>query len=101
MGEFNIGKNPKEPIADINQTEINAFYNKFAEVDSRGWSYWLWSFEPRPIEGVQNYNLAILSPKGLETTKYFELLSNTTSKFRQLDIERFRYYLSDEHRIKH
>jgi hypothetical protein len=82
MGEFNIGKNPKEPIADINQTEINAFYNKFAEVDSWGWSYWLWSFEPRPIEGVQNYNLAVLSPKGLETTKYFELLSNTTSKFR-------------------
>ena len=43
LGEFNVGITALDPIADINQTEVKLFVDKFKEIKAWGWSYWMWS----------------------------------------------------------
>jgi hypothetical protein len=79
MGEFNIGVTPEKPIADINQTDIDLFINKFHEVDAWGWSLWLWSFRHH-LGNVKNYDLAAYmrdnksKMESIQPTKYFSYL---------------------------
>jgi Cellulase (glycosyl hydrolase family 5) len=76
IGEFNIGITPNAPIADINQTEVNLFVDKFEEIKAWGWSYWMWSFRQHP-ENVQNYDLVNVTGNNISTTKYFDYYKST------------------------
>ena len=76
IGEFNVGLSPELPIADINQTGMNLFIEKFKEMKAWGWSFWLWSFKKHP-SNVRNYDLAnITEGKDITTTRYFDYLKN-------------------------
>lgn len=76
IGEFNIGVTPSAPTADINQTELNLFVDKFEEIRAWGWSYWMWSFRQHP-ENVQNYDLVNVTGNNISTTKYFDYYKST------------------------
>jgi hypothetical protein len=77
VGEFNIGISSELPIADINQTGVNLFIEKFKEMKIWGWSFWLWSFRQHP-SSVRNYDLVnITEGKTIATTtKYFGYLKS-------------------------
>lgn len=76
VGEFNIGITPNEPTADINQTEVNLFVDKFKEIKAWGWAYWMWSFRQHP-ENVKNYDLVSVTGNNISTTKYFDFYKST------------------------
>jgi Cellulase (glycosyl hydrolase family 5) len=80
IGEFNIGVDNDHPTADINQTQLNIFVQKFKELGAWGWSFWVWNFKPLEMF-VNNFNLAQfhrnISGYNLQTTKYFEYFKNT------------------------
>src|SRR5919198_4744552 len=79
VGEFNIGISSEAPIAAINQTAVNLFIEKFKEMKTWGWSFWLWSFRQHSSTAT-NYNLAnITKDKDIVATKYFDYLKNAIS----------------------
>jgi len=84
IGEFNIGVTPEKPIADINQTGIDLFINKFQEIGAWGWSFWLWSFRHHSAD-VKNYDLAADTRgnkseiESIQPTKYFTYLKKYTT----------------------
>jgi cellulase (glycosyl hydrolase family 5) len=76
IGEFNIGLSPEVPIADINQTGMNLFIEKFKELKTWGWSFWLWSFK-KHASNLRNFDLAnITEGHDIGTTRYFDYLKN-------------------------
>ena len=75
LGEFNIGITPQDKAADINQSEVDLFIDKFKEVNAWGWSFWIWSFREPPI-AEKNYGLVNVTEKEIRPTKYFEYLKN-------------------------
>ena len=75
IGEFNVGISTDLPVADINQTGVNLFIEKFKELKTWGWSFWLWSFK-KPASNVRNYDLANIKGKDIITTRYFDYLKN-------------------------
>jgi hypothetical protein len=82
IGEFNVGISPEVPIADINQTGMNLFIEKFKEMKAWGWSFWLWSFRQH-ASNVRNYDLAkITKGNDIGTTKYFDYLKNAITASR-------------------
>jgi hypothetical protein len=78
IGEFNVGITAADPIADINQTEINLFIDKFKETKAWGWSYWIWSFRQHP-SNIKNYDLVSVTENSIKTTKYFDYFKNLIS----------------------
>jgi Cellulase (glycosyl hydrolase family 5) len=79
IGEFNVGISPELPIADINQTGVNLFIEKFKEMKAWGWSFWLWSFK-KHASNIRNYDLAnITEGNDIGTTRYFDYLKNAIS----------------------
>ncbi|MDP9288370.1 MAG: cellulase family glycosylhydrolase [Thermoproteota archaeon] len=82
IGEFNMGITRQHPFADLNQSELNLFVQKFKGVNAWGWDLWVWSFKPS-ASNVKNYNLVNLTSSNhhitIETTKYFDYLKNSIS----------------------
>ena len=87
IGEFNIGLSPEVPIADINQTGVNLFLEKFKEMKAWGWSFWLWSFK-KHASNLRNFDLAnITEGNDIGTTRYFDYLKNAISSSGTYDDE--------------
>jgi hypothetical protein len=98
IGEFNIGTTAQHPIADLNQTEVNTFVQKFKEIKAWGWSLWIWSFIPSSVD-TKNANLVNFTTsypypligdgtrptERLQTTKYFDYLKNAVSNTSNTD----------------
>ena len=81
LGEFNVGITSNDPIADINQSDVNIFISKFGEARAWGWSYWIWSFREHP-SNVRNYDLVNVTKDQVKTTKYFDYLKNAVAEYR-------------------
>jgi Cellulase (glycosyl hydrolase family 5) len=79
LGEFNIGITPNDPVADINQTEVKLFIDKFKEIRAWGWAYWMWSFRQHP-ENVRNYDLVNVTGNNISTTEYFDYYNSSISQ---------------------
>lgn len=82
LGEFNVGVTSLFPYADVDQNDVDLFISKFGEVNSWGWSFWMWSFREHP-RNVKNYDLIKVTDHDIKTTKYFGFLENAVFEYKR------------------
>jgi hypothetical protein len=83
--EFNIKSYEKDnmPETRLNQTLVDLFYQKFRELNSWGWAYWLWNFKSHTNT---NFNLNNVSENGkIDTSLNFDYFKTAISKFNTIN----------------
>ena len=77
--EYNIKQYADEDIDDLNQENVNYFFEKFKNENIWGWALWIWDYKPRDNP---NFVFVDFNNDGLMTTNdNFEYIKNANIQF--------------------
>jgi hypothetical protein len=77
--EYNIKQYGDEDVDDLNQENVNYFFEKFKNENLWGWALWIWDYKPRDNP---NFVFVDFNNDGLMTTNdNFEYIKNANIQF--------------------
>ena len=81
--EYNIKQYEDEDIPDLNQENVNYFFERFKDAGLWGWALWIWDYKPRDN---QNFVFVDFNNDGAMTTNSnFEYIINANLQFIEND----------------